>query len=487
MKPTTQASIGRIAFTLEEEAYSELKKYISSLEAHFSSSSSGQEVIEEIEVRIAELLLERCGTDGVVDLGSVNHVIHTLGNVEDIDSGREDGKDSEETAGDPKKKLFRDPSDRILGGVCSGLAAYFGTDTALLRLAGIALFILCAVIGHGSGLWIPIVIYVALWISMPAARTVEQRYRMRGEANDLNSIMNNIGKNIGKNAAEIEKTAKDFNREHPDFWRTFARAFGIVVGIILIITATSGLLGTFIVTTGVVAALPVSVAAIVGSITGPGTSVLLSICLPAIVGIPLVGILYAGIILAFNLKSPKWHPGLILFLLWLASIGGLAYAAARTAIRYDNNDRQTATATYRMASDTLRISLSGSEMDYNYIYMNADKDEYRLLLFDNDDIYMYPEIKVKRIRNAEKGEILVKSGTWYFNSRSGSPDFYSISGNILTLEPSVLEKGRQLTEAGRQLTIEVPESMELRVDSPRYHDFKDNIFHTNIALLKHCR
>ena len=111
MKPVVKASIGRTAFTLEDEAFRQLKEYLDSLENHFAGNPSGKEIMEEIEVRIAELLLENCGSSGVVSPAMVREACDTLGSVKDIDAYKnsdgdkqaEDGGSSEEGAGERKK------------------------------------------------------------------------------------------------------------------------------------------------------------------------------------------------------------------------------------------------------------------------------------------------------------------------------------------------------------------------------------------------
>ena len=205
MKPVVKASIGRTAFTLEDEAFRQLKEYLDSLENHFAGNPSGKEIMEEIEVRIAELLLEKCGPSGVVSPAMVREACDTLGSVKDIDAYKnsdgdkqaEDGSASEEGAGERKKarKLYRNPYDKVLGGVCSGIAAYFDKDPLLFRLLAVVILLFFTMTPARTAFWIPVVAYLALWLAIPEARTVRQRYQMRGEKNTIESIMENVGKN----------------------------------------------------------------------------------------------------------------------------------------------------------------------------------------------------------------------------------------------------------------------------------------------------
>ena len=94
------------------------------------------------------------------------------------------------------KKLYRDPEDRVLGGVASGLAAYFGADKAVIRL----LFVLSILLG-GSG----IIIYLILWIITPEAQTITEKMQMQGEPVTLSNIESNIKSSL--NVKEGEENA----------------------------------------------------------------------------------------------------------------------------------------------------------------------------------------------------------------------------------------------------------------------------------------
>jgi len=85
------------------------------------------------------------------------------------------------------KKLFRNSEDRVLGGVSSGIAAYFGTDPTVIRL----LFVLSIFLG-GAG----IILYIILWIITPEARTITEKMQMQGEPVTLSNIETNIKKSF---------------------------------------------------------------------------------------------------------------------------------------------------------------------------------------------------------------------------------------------------------------------------------------------------
>ena len=128
MTEVEKVSIGGYAFTLEVEAYAIVKQYLEELDAHYSQLEGGSEVMEGIEERMAELLYEKCADNGVASVAEVEDIIATLGKPSAIESESDpEPKKAEAPAGlgrkETKKRLYRDPTGKILGGVCSGLAA----------------------------------------------------------------------------------------------------------------------------------------------------------------------------------------------------------------------------------------------------------------------------------------------------------------------------------------------------------------------------
>ena len=492
MKPAVRVRIGKAAFTLEQEAYDILKEYLDSLERHFAGNPSGKEIMEEIEVRMAELLLEKCGS-GVVSEKMVREACGTLGSVDDITSDKASGQggDKAEPAGtgsadgsaDGRKvrKLYRNPDDKMLGGVCSGLAAYFDKEPMLFRVIAVAIFLFFTLPSRGVGFWIPLAAYIVLWLVIPEARTVGQRYQMRGEKNTIDSIM----ENVEKGAQEMGDAARKFNDRHPDLLRVVMRSVSVAVGsafiiiaVLLLIALGLGLAGT--------AFVPVDLRAVTASLLGPQNTTLSIAALCAILLIPLISLLYLGIRMAFNLRSPRLRLGLILFLIWLAGVGTLGWMGTKAAFHFESGERQFAETAIRNAdgtpADALGINMAGSDMNYDYIWIDADEDSYELVMISDGAIYAYPEIRVRR--DGYASGISVRSSAINFEEKTKEPDFCSYADGTLTVRPMVMDGSRRLEDAERVITITMPESAKLKVNSPRYHDFETRQQHTNIPMLK---
>jgi phage shock protein PspC (stress-responsive transcriptional regulator) len=186
MKRTLNINLGGYPFTLDEDAYSHLIDYIAELEAHFRLAKGKDEIITDIEIRLAELLKAKLGEKQIGEIRDVNHIIGIMGSpeeLEDDDQIEEKTKTSFEGTYKTGKRLFRDPEDKKLGGVSSGLAAYFGIDDPIwVRIV----FVLIALSGIG------ILPYIILWIFVPEAKSSSDRLSMRGEKINLHSIADEI-------------------------------------------------------------------------------------------------------------------------------------------------------------------------------------------------------------------------------------------------------------------------------------------------------
>ncbi|OQC40352.1 MAG: Phage shock protein C [Bacteroidetes bacterium ADurb.Bin037] len=186
MKKVMHVGIGRSSFIIEEDADQRLDLYLERFRNKMDSRDAG-EVMEDVEQRIAELFYEYTNNKSeVVTLEVVERVIRQLGYPNDS----EDDPDLEETTSKskrrngysgyerydglgekPRKRLFRDPDNTIIGGVCSGLAAYINCDPVLIRVLAVVTFFM----GTAS-FWI----YIILWIAVPMARTAAEKLEMRG-------------------------------------------------------------------------------------------------------------------------------------------------------------------------------------------------------------------------------------------------------------------------------------------------------------------
>ena len=182
MKEITRIHLAKTPFSVEVDAKKSLEQYLDSIQKNMHAEP---EAMREIEARMVELLAERgVSKDGVISHDDVLAVQQQMGDPKDFADGEapETVDTAETNASKSTKRLMRDPDNAILGGVCAGIAAYWGINPLWVRL----LFIFSPFITFGTSL----LIYIVLWISMPEAQTAAEKLQMRGEEVTLDSLKN---------------------------------------------------------------------------------------------------------------------------------------------------------------------------------------------------------------------------------------------------------------------------------------------------------
>ena len=333
MKEVERVSIGGYAFTLETDAAAAARSYLTTLESHYLRQEGGREIMEGIEERMAELLLERGGEGGVVTLSAVQGVMDILGRPDKIeadDPGPAAAAEAPPRTETVRKKLYRDLEHKQLGGVCSGLANYFNTDVVWFRLAFVVLAALSLIgikslsffgLFHSSWfLWVAAV-YVILWIAMPAARTAQERWAMKGDPGTADGVRRNVQTGLH----EVGDAAREVAGS--DFFKTAGKVVVLVVGLLLLVTGTSGLASASLV--GIkgpemfgapyqhlISELSAEAPAVMDLLATPWAVTLLVLA----VVLPFIGMLYGGIQLIFRFPRPAWKPGLWIFVIWLVDV-----------------------------------------------------------------------------------------------------------------------------------------------------------------------
>lgn len=244
MKKTFNINVAGFPFIIDDDAYTLLNDYLDTIEHAFSRLEDSTELINDIENRVAELLLEHTSAGSpIVTLANVQEVIKRIGQPEEMIEAdenisidiSEDGENvtasTTESATPPpynpplppvKKKLFRDPQNAMLGGVCSGIAAYLNCDATVARL----LVVFLSFISFG----VVSVAYIILWIIIPEARTPIQRLQMEGKQ----PTMENIGQTVTNNFRE--DSSQPFNNiSTNNFGDVLASFFGICARVLVII------------------------------------------------------------------------------------------------------------------------------------------------------------------------------------------------------------------------------------------------------------
>ena len=341
MKKTFTINIRGIIFHIDEDAFDKLSNYLNSIKSCFNNSEGKDEIISDIEARIAEMLQAKISDNKqVITIEDISEIIAVMGEPEQI--GAENGAQTKSnySSTETRKRLYRDPENKVLGGVCGGIGAYFNIDPIWIRVA----FVVISFFG-GSGL----LLYIILWVIIPQAITTKERLEMRGEPINISNIEKSIREEIDglKNRLnnlkdEAKSTySRNVRNYHPrtavekilDFFLTigryFVRTIAVIIGIVFIMVGiflVIGLITSFIKTNDVIwistmgisnFSIPVFLKLFIVS---PSQITLALIGLGLFIGIPLIMLVYNGIKMIFGYRSKRRFIGISSFTLWF---GGL--------------------------------------------------------------------------------------------------------------------------------------------------------------------
>ncbi len=217
MNKTININLGGYALIIDEDAYDTANRYLMTLGKHFGTDEGAEEIMQDIEIRMGELINRKRGTRTIVNKLDVVEAIAVLGTPEELKdiNFSESASQSKRATGTSfqlktGKRLYRDKDDKVIGGVCSGLSAYFGIQDAVwIRIA----FVLLALAGGAS-----FVVYCVLWAIVPPAKTVSDRLEMMGEPTNVNNIAKMIKEELEQMGDKIQdkfgKKAKQ-NKNRP--------------------------------------------------------------------------------------------------------------------------------------------------------------------------------------------------------------------------------------------------------------------------------
>lgn len=207
MNKTVNINLGGYPLILDEDAYDQLVDYLDTISNHFSKSEGYEEITNDIETRMAEIFQERLGTRKIVNLDDVNEAINTMGTPAEFGVDEEEVYEKTNTSGTKiktGKRLYRNGEETVIGGVASGLSAYFGIqDPIWIRIA----FVVFALSG---GLGLPI--YIVLWIVLPEAKTSSEKLAMRGEPINVDSISKTIEEEMGNLKKQFDTISEEFKK-----------------------------------------------------------------------------------------------------------------------------------------------------------------------------------------------------------------------------------------------------------------------------------
>lgn len=331
MNEIKRCSISGVGFTLEKGAYNRLNDYLQSLRKSYGDNPDCDEILADIEARIAELILSaQSDPRTVVALPLIENIIGQLGSPEDI-SGDESKQQRAESR--IPRRLYRDLENSKLGGVCAGLAKYFGVDAVWVRLIIFAPLILLFLSGI-PGLWwcsqlganlfgIFLLTYLILWFAIPGAKSARQKLEMEGETISASSIANKQTSTQEEQAkSSVATVVTTFGRVVVVILKAIlglllfpitAFVFAILIMIVGVLAGSSGILSMGLGDVG-------NMAEVVGDIGVP-----LLVCSLLLVMVPAAYVGYLIISLLIN-RKPRFWVLLVTLLAWILLLLGVIFS-----------------------------------------------------------------------------------------------------------------------------------------------------------------
>jgi phage shock protein PspC (stress-responsive transcriptional regulator) len=337
MKKTLTINISGVIFHIDEDAYEKLSRYLDKIKRHFTGFDGKDEVIADIEGRIAELLQGMTSdSKQVITAEDIDKIMAIMGEPSEFAGSDQTGVQGSAALepGSQQKRLYRDTENKIFGGVCSGIASYFNINPLWIRI----IFILLTFSG------VTALLYVVLWLVVPEARTTAEKLEMRGEPVNVSNIEKSIKEEFGQIKDTFNgltgKAKKAYSKKHSEHKKTrqeplvhtmdpaikaFVRLILILAGILLLIFGLSlgvALLATVFSTSGLpvfntlyVQTFPLD--AFFHLLSDNSSSIaIIRTGLLLVIGIPLFMLCVVGIRLIFDLKRSR-IVGMIAGNIWL--------------------------------------------------------------------------------------------------------------------------------------------------------------------------
>ncbi len=484
MKRTVKINISGFIFHVDEDAFTILEKYLKTLKSRFKTSEEGNEIITDIENRIAELMqLKLSEQKQVITIDDVKDIIEIMGNPEEFIDAEDENSREQNTQHSNSKRFYRDIDNNIAGGVCAGLGSYFNIDPVILRIIFIVLSIPLA--------GFPVLLYFVLWIVLPPAITTAQKMEMRSDNFTISDIEQKV-KSEYDNVKDNFKKIKDSEPYHRtrgnlnnigngfvEIINFFGKAILLIIGIALIISGIgliTSMFGVFVFSDSFLfwthtdmhhAFIP----DFLFSIVNPKSVLLATICIIIMVTAPIIAIIYWGLKLTLRFKANDKMISVVASVAWILSIIILAGITLFEAKEY---------AFSTQVDDNVEMSLAGNQT--LYIKSNMDMDEFSEIYFFEDGlevytndsyperVYMEPDFRIRYTADDEISIHFEKEARGATNrlarENTNNIEFnWHLQDSILFIDPLFFHKNNdRWTFPDLDITLNLPEGQKVCVD-----------------------
>jgi len=429
MKKTIRINISGLIFNLDEDAYGKLQKYLNSITNKFLNTEDGNEVIADVEARIAELFNEKVGDrKEVINMDDIDYVIEIMGQPKDFDDVIEDDTENQDKEYKTSRRVYRNPDNKVLSGLSSGIASYLNIDTVVVR----AIFVL-ATLFYGTS----ILIYILLWIIVPEAKTTSQKLEMRGEDINLSNIEKSIKDEFTNvkskfNHWQSSRNYSNFTDNLSSIIRLFVKITTVILKIILIIIginlfiASIAILGGF---TGVFFFNDTFISPFAWNNIGfsffdfatlitdsfTATVGMISVYLFAV--IPALWVIYISLKLIFRFKVRTKAIGIVSTALWVVSVVLMFAVGMRIAYNFRTDAETSNKYDIETNSDTLFIEVA----NYKEFYERNKADFSRVYvdLENNLEIMGKPRLHIEKSESKKMTLEIYKSANGMTSNKAG--------------------------------------------------------------------
>ncbi len=449
MDKTVKINLAGQLFNIDEKAYFELRNYLKEIENNLKNIPGSNEILDDIEARIAEIFQSSKGVTDIITSEDVEAVKNIIGNPEEF---LQDDATVKSSRAFYRRRVYRDKSNSILGGVCSGIGAYLNIDPVWIRV----LFLIFA-FTYAAGL----IIYVILWIALPVAVTEIQKRELYGE-----NYYSRLREGSKSHSGELTGALNSFFTVIGTILKICFRVIIAITGVALVVLGFIMLLSfvmifyfkyPFSFLTGGSDPAIFSISEFLRLVTYPSLALWIMILLSLSVILPLAAVIFWGLKMIFRFSSNAKWISIISLVVWVLSFTALIMILFSQGINFAEKGRVTEKIIVDNDTDTLYIKIEKklSQLDYikelsvpgtNYSLFVADrgkrlygKPEINILpLYDNNMSFSIEKIMfgnslqdaVKKAESISFG-YRYSSDTLYVDQYYEIPEKYKWSGSFL--------------------------------------------------------
>lgn len=466
-------SLQGVSFIIENNAFELLEQYLNELRQYYGAGEA--EVVNDIEERIAELLIERGCKSSTVRYHHIDEIISILGRPNEME-----GEDNLQKGEKIKRRIFRDTQNGIVAGVCSGLGAYWNLDAVWVRvLFFVVSFIITAPVFSIGRTFLRIdmgwagfmlVTYCVMWIIIPPAKTVAQRCQMRGEAQNVDNIHRKFAQGARDAGSEMwQAGSKATGTLLCTLWRVFC--FG--VGVIFTAMGFGGIVSLGVCLLGIDIAMGISLLQLPDFIElNIGSTMWLKVFGILTFLLPCVGVLYAGLKLCFRFKSPKWRPGLVVLIVWLSSTFIFVVCSVKACNPYYNlSDGYKEKLSFEQPEDTIYVECPKVQgMERAKLNMEASHHRLQMFYLSNDtrnetSFAVYPRFTIRRSAEISVPYIETKIVSQYWGDTK-LEELVVLKDSLVTLVPTVYSRENKFAGKMPDVRLYVPDNTVVILNNP---------------------